>query len=200
MCMVAKRLLENINIFRVTFFLFGLLCCLEGVFYSELSWARRELPNYLKGTVSAPLETQLIIGAANILQREEDFQAALPLLERAVQIDPNSEAVFWLGEYYFRKKEPNKALHYYCRYLDIDPLCSEAYLRMAQINHMQGEDEKARSLLTVGIERLSDYHAAGLYKDPTVPENCSKKAETLYSKCTTSLNRLQAELEKLSNH
>lgn len=199
MSMVVKQFLQHIDISRVNMVLFGVLICIVIAFHNPLWWAIQQLPRYLRGKIDAPLEVRQCIEARAILRKDGDALKALPLLQRAAAVDPNSGALFWLGEYYFRKGEPDKAISLFTRYSEINPLDGLTCLRLAKLYEDSGDVEKACRVLEEGFESLDcrrDYEPC---IDGTVDERYNRKAAETFKDLEESSVLLERELERLKS-
>jgi tetratricopeptide (TPR) repeat protein len=199
MYMAEKRFLRHIDISKVNMALFSAIMLIIIVFHGPLLWAVRQLPLYLKGRIDAPLETRQCHEAAAILSRGGDISGALPLLQRSISVDPNSEALFWLGEYYSRKGEPDRAILFYSQYRGINPLDGAACLSLARLYELKGEPGKARAVLEEGLEsyrRVKDYEPV---IDGTVNDRYNRKAGQAFKSLVDSDSLLRRELTRLKS-
>lgn len=77
----------------------------------------------------------------------------LPALKKAQRLQPESSSVlFGLGSFYFLSPpiaggNRQKAVEYFKRTIEIDPLFTEAYVRLAQCYKLNGDEEKYRVYL-----------------------------------------------------
>lgn len=197
--MEVKQFLQRIDISRVNMVLFGVLICIVIAFHNPLWWAIQHLPRYLCGQIDAPLEVRQCSEISAMLRRDGDALKALPLLQKAVEVDPNSGALFWLGEYYFRKGEPDKAIALFKRCREIDPLEGATCLRLAKLYEEMGDFEKACSVLKEGLESLDirRYYEPSL--DGTVDDRYNRKAVERFNDLVESSVLLEQELERLKS-
>jgi tetratricopeptide (TPR) repeat protein len=195
MFMAAKRFLQHIDIHKVNIVLYVLIVALVVAYHDDLSWAVRKFPRYIRGTIDAPLERRLNVDAMKLLQADGDISPALPILEKSLSIDPHSEAVFWLGIYYFRGGDFDKALMQFARYRELDPAYVYTYLICARIYNVRKDPVNARRILREGMDFFSDSREYEPRKDPGVPEKFNRKADNIYKRCQESYQLLQKELQ-----
>lgn len=170
-----------------------------GLHYREpLRWAVGELPLYLQGKISSPVERQLYVDARRLIEAGTDLPVAREMLERSIAIDPNSDAIYWMAEYHRAQGEHRAALEFYQRYLAFDPTRVDAYLRCAELLSQAGEIPQARRLLSDGAR----YFAAEAPRleprlDPTVAMRFNEKAMRLFGYYRESAERLARAAEAL---
>ncbi len=198
MSMAAKRFLQRIDISRVNMVLFGVLICIVIAFHHPLWWALQQLPRYLRGQIDAPLEIRQCQEASGILKKNGDTSKALPLLLHSAAIDPNSESLFWLGEYYCRKGEPDRAIPCFTRYREVNPLDGTTCLRLARLHEEMGDREKARRMLREGLASLSCRREYEPCIDGTVTDQYNRKAGETFKAMVESSVQMERELERLS--
>ncbi|MGV8124759.1 MAG: tetratricopeptide repeat protein [Candidatus Xenobiia bacterium LiM19] len=189
--------MQRIDISRVNMVLFGVLICMVIAFHNPLWWAIQQLPRYLRGQIDAPLEIRQCNEASAILRNGSDASRALPLLQRSAAVDPHSEALFWLGEYYCRKGEPDKAIPLFTRYRRINTLDGATCLRLAKLYEERGESEKACGVLKEGLESLDcrrDYEPC---IDGTVDDRYNRKAGETFKALVESGSLMEQELKRL---
>ncbi|MHC9538034.1 MAG: tetratricopeptide repeat protein [Vulcanimicrobiota bacterium] len=197
--MAVKQFLQRIDISRVNMVLFGVLICIVIAFHNPLWWAIQQLPRYLRGQIDTPLEMRQCNEASAMLRNGVDASKALPLLRRSAAVDPNSEALFWLGECYWRKGEPDTAIPFFTRYREINPLDGATCLRLAKLYEDRGDIGKARRVLIEGLESLDcrrDYEPC---IDGTVDDRYNRKAGETFKDLVRSSALLERELERLKS-
>ncbi len=189
---------HHTSLSRLNLCLYLAIVALVVVYGQELLWAIVELPNYTRHKIRSPRETKMLEQAKAEMGGGGDPQRALVLLEASIEIDPNSEAVFWLGEYYYRSRQFEEAMPQFLRYLAIDPSDLNTYLRLAAIHRRRRELDGAREVLREGIAYFSRFSEQ--YKpaaDDTVNAFFRLKAARVYSRLRWSLRTLEAELQRL---
>lgn len=189
--------MRHIDISKLNMVLFAAIMIIIAAYHGPLLWAVRQLPLYLQGRIDAPLETRQCHEAAGILRRGGDISGALPLLQRSVAVDPNSEALFWLGEYYSRKGEPDRAIRFYSDYRRINPLDGAAFLNLARLYELKGDSDKARAVLEEGLESLSRCRDYEPVIDGTVSDRYNRKAGQAFKSLVDSDSLLRKELTRL---
>jgi tetratricopeptide (TPR) repeat protein len=84
--------------------------------------------------------------------------AVMPNLKKAEKLQPNSAAVaFGIGSFYLLAPtiaggDLDKAERYLERTIEIDPLFTDAYVRIAQLYKFKGDNEKYKSYLDKALE------------------------------------------------
>jgi tetratricopeptide (TPR) repeat protein len=198
--MAEKRFWRRIDIDRVNLVLCALIVVLSLAYHRELSWAARELPGFLRGKIDAPLERRLYMSASRILREKGDKSRALPLLEKSLNIDPYSEAVFWLGVYYFETGNLNGALTQFNRYREIDPAYVYSYLYCARIHKLRKENREVRRVLQEGCDALGDYENYVPHPDASVSDIYNEKAREHFLRRQESYFMLQHELARFDKN
>ena len=189
MSMQEKLLLHSINIV--------LYCCiivLSIVYFHELEWALDTLPSYFDNSIKSPLERSLSVQVKNKLRLREGLDEIPLLLSRAVKIDPNEKAAYWLGKYYLVTSQNEKALKQFLYYLTIDPRILNTYIHIAELYEKKNQPERAKDALRQGLNYFSHY--APKYKpheDESVSQRYNAKAMKVYQRYLRAIN-------KLSNH
>lgn len=167
------------------------------VFYgSQLRWALESFPGYMKGRIPSPEERDLY-GAASYLLDEGDLEGARVLLEKSIAIDPNSNAVYWLAEYYRRSGQEEAAARQFRSFLDFDPTNVDAYLELAQLLRRSGRPEEARKVLEEGLEYYREngdrYRP---HPDEDVGDRYNEKAVDAHEEYQRAASALAQELEQ----
>ena len=122
--MAARQFLRRINIHHINLLLYVVIVGVAVLYRRELRWAWEEFPVYLDGGISSPYETQWYREARKIIRNSGDISEAQALLEKSISIDPNTEAVYWLGEFFYQTQHYDLAMPLFTRYLEIDPTIS----------------------------------------------------------------------------
>lgn len=167
--------MRRISLLGVNVALWVVIGFLIVLFHSELRWAARALPRSMRYQVTESRETDLRLDALKLVRSGADPDRAIELLEQSIAIDPNSQAVYLLGEVRRARGELDAALVHYNDYLRIDPSFYQAYLRIAGILGQQGRYEEQRQTLERGVtyfERNTERYrpriddsVRGLYND-----------------------------------
>ena len=90
--------MRRISLWHITSLLFVATLGLVWIYGSQLSRAYERLGGYIDGNAVVLLESSLYAEAIGLLHRGIDRDRARELLEQAVAIDPNSSAVYVLGD------------------------------------------------------------------------------------------------------
>jgi len=151
--------LPRINIYHLNIILFVIIAWHIVQYHDTLRWAMKEIPRYCQNRISSPIERKLYRQAKSILKESDIVDPAKALLDRSLAIDPNTEALFLLGEYYNKKGDIANALSHYNRYLEIDPTVVKTYLRIADILEKQNKSREAEKILEQGVNYFNKYAA-----------------------------------------
>jgi tetratricopeptide (TPR) repeat protein len=163
---------------------------------SELRWALEAFPGYVDRAIPSPPERRLYSIASSLLD-EGDLEGARGLLEESLAIDPNSNAAYWLADYYRRSGQEEAAVRQYRSYLDFDPTNVDAYLELAQLLRRTGQPEEARRVLEEGLEYYRGN--AERYRprpDEDVGDRYNEKAASVHEEYRRAGNVLAQELER----
>src|SRR5262245_34956190 len=99
----------------------------------------------------APNDPTSFIFLGNVRVAQGNLAKAAEAYEQALKLDPsNLRALENLGNYY-ALLDPDKALTYYQRYIDLNSRDADIYFQMAVVNQKQGRLEKARELYKMSI-------------------------------------------------
>jgi tetratricopeptide (TPR) repeat protein len=182
------------------FIVYGVIFVLIPVFHHELVWAQKTLYGYLISGNIPPSADKLLIGEAiKHKQKGEDVNSVQPLLERAVQIEPYSEANILLGYCYQSRGDYDKALVCYEKYRLANPYYAGLYKEIIEILEKKQDHKAIEQLLTEGIRRFQQ--RIELYKphyDSNVPEVFNQKASAVYKDAQDGLNFLE-KMQEQSN-
>jgi tetratricopeptide (TPR) repeat protein len=197
--MAEKRSWPAIDLRWVNVLLCGLIGLCAVLWWAELRWSARELPRYLQGRIGSPVERKLYTRARELVRSGRELDSARVLLERSLAIDPHSDAVYWLGEYYLAVGEPDRALEQFGRYLEFDPTRVDVYLHAARILEGQGRGSESRALLERGLHYFASYREKLEPRpDPEVATRYNRKALDLYGYYGDSIDRLEQALRRLA--
>jgi hypothetical protein len=75
------------------------------LYWRELGWAVHAFLKYITGDIGSPKERRLYVRARKFVDKEINIHDAKRLLDESIAIDPNSDAVYWLGENYFAAEQ-----------------------------------------------------------------------------------------------
>jgi tetratricopeptide (TPR) repeat protein len=172
---------------------------LTGVAYrDELRWAADELPRYLEGRIGSPGERKLYRKAKRIIESGGDLNLAREMLQRSIDIDPTSEAVYWMGRCHLSADRDDEALVQFLRYIELDPTKTEAYVRAAAIRAGRGDPAGARAVLEQGVDYFSSHEERFVPRpDPEVGMKYNNKAIDVYRFYGKSIARLRRKIEAL---
>jgi len=118
----------------------------------------------------APEDPSSFLFLGNVYVAQGDLAKAAEAYESALKLDPGDlRALENLGNYY-AILDPDKAISYYQRYLDIDPRDPDIYFQMALVYQKRGNFKKALPLYQKSLELDPDQVAshlamAELYED-----------------------------------
>ncbi len=117
----------------------------------------------------APGDPMSFIFLGNVLVAQGNLAKAAEAYEQALKLNPeNLRALENLGNYY-ALMDPDKALSYYQRYIDLNPRDADIYFQMALVQQKRGHLQKALALyqqsLALDSEQLASHLAiADLYE------------------------------------
>lgn len=182
------------------FIVYSAILVIALVFLHELLWARKTLYGYLiSGNIPSSEDRVLINKAVKRKQQGQDVNLIQPLLERAVQIEPYSEARILLGYCYLSKGDYDKALACFEKYRSVNPYHAGLYKDIIDILEKNQGHKAIEQLLTEGIQNFQ--RRVELYKpyyDANVLEPFNQKAFAVYKDAQDGLVFLQ-EMQKQSN-
>jgi tetratricopeptide (TPR) repeat protein len=184
------------------FIIYGIILVLVFTFHRELAWARKTLSGYLvSGNIPPSADRQLISEAIKRRQQGQDVNSIQPLLERAVQIEPYSEAQVLLGYCHISNGDYDKALVCYEKYRSANPSYAGLYKDIIEILEKKHDHKAIEQLLTEGIKNFR--RRVELYKpyyDPNLPDAFNYKAFTVYKDAKEGLKFLEDMQEQLKVH
>ncbi len=133
--------------------------------------------------------------AKRIVEKKINSYEAKELLDESIAIDPNSDAVYWLAEYYFTAGQYDRAEQQYMRFIELDPTQVKAYLKISTIYAKKEQPKRARAVLQSGL----NYFGANMSKykprpDDTVREKYNGKAGKIYDKYRSAVEMLTHEI------
>ncbi|TFH50983.1 MAG: hypothetical protein E4H01_01085 [Lysobacterales bacterium] len=190
--------MRRISILHANAILYLLIACISLVYWPQLRWAAEHMPEYSRHGIAPLAEWSLYGRARKRLAEPWNLSVARDLLERSIAIDPNSEAVYGLGEYYFRVGQDEKALQQFRTYLAIDPTMVMAYLKMSAVFERRNQLPEARGILEHGldyfsrnVEKYRPHHA------DDVPTQYNQKAVQVFSHYRSAVGALRREIERI---
>lgn len=117
-----------------------------------------DLSNYTRAHLLLAGAKGMIASRGGPLSKVINGTAVLPNLKKAEMLQPDSPAVmFGLGSFYFLAPriaggDINKAIDYLEKAIGIDPKFADAYVRLAQIYNLKGDNEKYQRYLNKAKE------------------------------------------------
>jgi len=196
--MEAKLSWRRTRLFHINVALYLLILLVMILFGRELRWAFNEFPGYWNGTIGSPVERKLYREAKSIIQGNHNMTNAQELLEQSIAIDPHTDAVFWLGEYFLQTHQEDQALEQFNRFLEVDPTEVDAYSKVASILEKKKRYEEARQALQKGIlyfeSQLTKYRPR---INPEVRATYNHKALRVFSQYERAAQRLKIEIHRL---
>ena len=191
-------MLQRTSIWYVNTVLYLLIAFLSLVFWQQLRWAAEHLPMYYRSGIASPVERSLYNRARKRLQTPGDLPVARDLLERSISIDPYGEAVYGLGEYFFKSRQHDEALQQFRTYLEIDPTMVAAYLKMSAVFERRNQLPEAQQILERGldyfsrnVERYRPHHA------DDVATQYNQKASNIFLHYKSAAGALRREIERI---
>ncbi len=189
-----KLLYANIIVYGVTIVL--LL-----TFHSELTWAQKALHGYMiSGRIPSSEDRVLIQKATKYRNAGKDIKILQQILERALQIEPYSEARLLLGICYLKQGNDDEMLAYYDKYRSINPSVVNVYTGMIDVLRKKQEHKAAEQILKEGIEHFR--RRVELYKpyyDPNVPKEFNLKASMIHKRSQQGLGILEKIKKQLDS-
>lgn len=191
--MAEKRSSRRIDLRHLNVGIYLTLGVVVLIYGSELGWAVRALPVYLRGDIPGPVERAMYQQAAKLPAAE-----AIPLLRRSIEIDPNTEAVHILAKKLVEVGQPEEARQHYERYIQIDPYAREAYLELASLLEGQDKREQATRVLERGARHFrSNVERFRPHEDPAAEARENDKARRVYAEYGESARLLETAAKRL---
>ncbi len=180
---------------------YGVTAVLLLLFFHDLIWAQKVLRGYLwSGNIPPSADKFMIQDAKKYLKEGKNPKSVQHLLERALQIEPYTEALILLGNCHLMQGNEDKMLACYEQYRSIDPSSLGVYMNMIEILARKHDHQTINQLLTEGIKYFQ--RRAELYQphyDPNVPEQFNIKALKIYNRSQEALEILRNVQEQLSD-
>jgi tetratricopeptide (TPR) repeat protein len=196
----VRRLLRRISVLHANAALYLLIACISLVFWQELRWAAEHLPKYLHNSIGPLAERSSYGSGAELLAERRNLSVAREYLESSIAIDPYSEAVYALGEYFFETRQDEKALQQFRSYLDIDPGLLTAYLKMSAVFERQGRLPEARRIVERGLEYFStNVEKYRPHYADEVDARYNQKAARIFARYGTAVGTLRREVERIED-
>jgi tetratricopeptide (TPR) repeat protein len=171
------------------------------IFSRQLFWGQKVLRGYLfNGNIPASKDKLLVAEATRLYMDGKDISEYKPLLEKALKIEPYSEAALLLGNIALWQGNEQKMLQYYEKYRSINPYVSSIYVNMTDVLVKQGNVKKAQLLLADGIKKYE--RRLELYKpvpDPNVNNEFNQKAVYIYQRTQQGLDLLKQIQQQLQS-
>ena len=192
---------RRIKLRYVNVVLWVVIAAIVAIYWPQVKWSFKELPRYLSGHIGAPEERQMYRRARSIILEETNISPAKALLERAVAIDPNCEGAYWLARYHFELREDDRAIELFERYLEIDPMIADTYLRIATAHERQGRPEMALDALRRGHEHFSRvtplFKPRPLLEGALIDPKFNQKANATFVSYSEAATMFLDEIERL---
>ena len=178
----------------------GAVAILIVAYFPDLKWAQATLRVHLLGGQFDPPADRILLGQA-IAQLKAGAAPAdcIPMLEQAIEIDPNSAAWLVLGDCHLQMSQNEQAFDCYDRYRRIDSLALGAYRGIWQALNHQTDRERLLQILDEGIEAFE--HRVQSYSpiaDETVAGAFNQKARQVYEDLQSGLAALQGMRRQLA--
>jgi tetratricopeptide (TPR) repeat protein len=179
------------KLWTVNALLASTLIVLSLYYCNEINWAYRAIPDY----IPSPEERNIYKNASMRISNQSSTEQDEIDLLRAVEIDPKSEASFWLAEYYRQNNRNTDALKHYLLFLEHDLSNPMAIIHVSRIFRAEGKEGSALDILNKGIayQKALVLRGAPIY-DGTVDESFNKKALASYRSAQIALEQLESEL------
>jgi tetratricopeptide (TPR) repeat protein len=203
MFMAAKlfSLITKHKLLLADLLVYAVIIILLLIFSRQLFWGQKVLRGYLfNGNIPASKDKLLVAEATRLYQEGKDTSAYKPLLEKALKIEPYSEAALLLGNIALWQGNEQKMLQYYEKYRSINPYVSSIYVNMTNVLVKQGDVKKAQLLLADGIKKYE--RRLELYKpvsDPNVKTEFNQKAVFIYQRTQQGLDLLKQIQQQLQS-
>lgn len=196
--MEAKPLWPRISLVHLNIVLYLLITLVVVIFWPQLRWAMDTFPGYFDGNIQSPVERTSYRQAKKIFLTGQNISDAHTLLEQSLLIDPNSEAVFWLGEYFLRTHQDERALEQFRAFIEFDPTVGEAYVKVSFLFQRKQRMKEAYLVLQKGVEYFERGMSA--YRpqhDEDVPLKYNQKASRVFSQFQQAAHMLKMEIKRL---
>ena len=188
------------KLFYANFIVYATILLLVIVFYNDLMWSQKTLRGYVISGETPPSADRLLVRDALICTKKGgDIKRVQQFLEKAVQIEPYSDARVLLGYCYLKQGQYDKMLASYNRYRSINPAYIDIYRDMITVLEKKQNRQAINQLLTEGIQHFRQ--RVSLYKphyDPNVLDVFNHKAYTIYKEAKDGLEFLEKMQEQLS--
>ncbi len=197
MFMPVKRLWQSISWWRLNLALYLAIVGLVIGYRRDLLWAVHALPSYLRGRIEMTPERLLCVEAKELVEKG-CCQEARELLQKSLAIDPTSESLYWLAECSYQTHQEEQAMQQFQKYLEIDPMLPETYLRIAELLMKKNQTQQARMILQKGISCFTAcVQATEPHSDPSVTHKSNLKAILHQARCENGLKTLMEALDRL---
>ncbi len=158
---------------------------------TDLRWGLEQLPRYVEGDIPAPRERGLYREAAARLEVEGASTEARRLLDASLAIDPYGEAGYWLGRWYERAGERDRALGLYEGYLGRDPDHVDSWVRAILLREAAGDRSGALALAQRGRRHFEARELAMRPRyDSSVARTANRKARELHARLRAAAQRM----------
>lgn len=189
------------KLFYANLIVYSVVVVLLVAFHNELIWSQKALRGFLfTGSVPPSADRLLVAEALRGARKKADIRHLQQLFERAVQIEPYSEARLMLGYCYLVQGESDKMLTCCDQYRTINPSHIDIYKYMIKILEEKQDRKAAEQLLMEGISHFR--RRIELYRphyDPNVPKVFNQKALRIYKEAQEGLKFLEKTQEQLKD-
>ena len=169
------------------------------VFSKDITWGQKTLNSYLFNKPLLPSADYLLITeAGENLKKKQKVEYSKELLEKAMQIDPYSNAGLLLGICHIAQGNTDKMIETYQQYLSINPSHSGAYIQLINVFSKQQKYDKIDNLLNIGIEHFQQ--RSNLYEpqiDSQVEQRYNAKASKIHQESLQALKQLTMIKEQI---
>ena len=168
--------------------------------FNELKWSHRNLYEYLNDSIPSSEDRISYSEEAEYILEGQFSKVDEEKLVEAARIDPNSEANFWLAEYYYAYDNYTDALRHYLLFIESDPSNELAIINAARILKEQGKNQQALEVLDLGIAHQEQRVNKGKpIINRTVHDTYNNKAIFVYKSSQSALQTLN-DFKKTLTH
>ena len=170
------------------------------VFSTDIIWGGGALNSYLLNKPLQPSADSICIKmAGENLKKKQKLEHSKQLLEKAIKIDPYSNAWLLLGICHIAQNDTDKMIETYQRYLAINPSSEGAYTQLIRVFSREKKYDQADKLLDTGIDQFQK--RSKLYKphvDKDVKQEYNNKALRIYQESLQALGQLTAIKDQIA--
>lgn len=170
------------------------------VFSKDIIWGQKTVESYLFNKPLLPSADNLLIAeAGENLKKKQKVGHSKELLEKAMQIDPYSNAGLLLGICHIAQGNTDKMIETYQQYLSINPSHLGAYIQLINVFSKQQKYDQIDNLLNIGIEHFQQ--RSKLYEpqiDSEVDQHYNAKASKIHQESLQALKQLTMIKEQVA--